>query len=83
MNTQTTPELLKPAPVALQPVVRRAVALSIRQPWAWLIIHACKDVENRDWPTRVRGRAARARSTALACPPERCRMTFSFQLSMN
>lgn len=24
-------------------------ALSIRQPWAWCILHASKDVENRDW----------------------------------
>lgn len=24
-------------------------ALSIRQPWAWLIIHGFKDVENRTW----------------------------------
>jgi hypothetical protein len=24
-------------------------ALSIRQPWAWAILHANKDVENRDW----------------------------------
>lgn len=32
------------------------LALSIRQPWAWLIVHAGKDIENRDWPTRVRGR---------------------------
>jgi len=24
-------------------------ALSIRQPWAWLIIHAGKDIENRSW----------------------------------
>ncbi len=31
-------------------------ALSIRQPWAWLILHAGKDVENREWPTRFRGR---------------------------
>lgn len=31
-------------------------ALSIRQPWAWAILHAGKDVENRDWRTRVRGR---------------------------
>ena len=30
-------------------------ALSIRQPWAWLILHAGKDIENRDWPTRYRG----------------------------
>jgi len=32
-----------------------SLALSIRQPWAYLIIHAGKDVENREWPTRVRG----------------------------
>jgi len=31
-------------------------ALSIRQPWAWLIIHAGKDIENRSWFTGVRGR---------------------------
>ncbi len=30
-------------------------ALSIRQPWAWLIVNAWKDVENRDWPTLIRG----------------------------
>lgn len=31
-------------------------ALSIRQPWAWLIIHGGKDIENRTWSTKVRGR---------------------------
>lgn len=30
-------------------------AISIRQPWAWLIIHGGKDVENRTWPTKFRG----------------------------
>ena len=30
-------------------------ALSIRQPWAWAIVHAGKDIENRDWPTKFRG----------------------------
>lgn len=35
-----------------------AIAISIRQPWAWLIIHAGKDIENRNWPTRFRGRVA-------------------------
>ena len=30
-------------------------ALSIRQPWAWLIVHGHKDIENRDWPTNFRG----------------------------
>lgn len=31
-------------------------ALSIRQPWAWMILHAGKDIENRMWRTKVRGR---------------------------
>lgn len=31
------------------------LALSIRQPWAWAIISAGKDIENRDWSTRFRG----------------------------
>ena len=30
--------------------------LSIRQPWAWLILHGGKDIENRNWSTKVRGR---------------------------
>lgn len=30
-------------------------ALSIRQPWAWLIVNGYKDVENRSWSTRHRG----------------------------
>jgi hypothetical protein len=40
-----------------------ALALSVRQPWAWAIIHAGKDVENRSWQAvnhglNVRGRIA-------------------------
>ena len=31
------------------------MALSIRQPWAWAITNAGKDIENRDWSTRFRG----------------------------
>lgn len=31
-------------------------ALSVRQPWAWMIIHGGKDIENRDWNTRFRGK---------------------------
>ncbi len=31
------------------------LAISIRQPWAWAIIHAGKDIENRSWPTKFRG----------------------------
>lgn len=30
--------------------------LSIRQPWAWLIMHGGKDIENRTWTTKIRGR---------------------------
>lgn len=33
----------------------RVSALSIRQPWAWLIVHGHKDLENRTWPTTFRG----------------------------
>lgn len=32
-----------------------AIALSIRQPWAWAILHAGKDIENRSWSTTFRG----------------------------
>jgi hypothetical protein len=32
------------------------LALSIRQPWPWHILYSGKDIENRNWPTRVRGR---------------------------
>lgn len=31
------------------------LALSVRQPWAWLIVTGHKQVENRSWPTKVRG----------------------------
>lgn len=31
------------------------IAISIRQPWAWAILHAGKDVENRTWSTSFRG----------------------------
>jgi hypothetical protein len=31
-------------------------ALSIRQPWAWLIVNGHKDIENRTWSTKFRGR---------------------------
>jgi hypothetical protein len=29
--------------------------LTIRQPWAWLIVHGYKDIENRSWEPRYRG----------------------------
>lgn len=36
--------------------MQKIPALSIRQPWAWLILNAGKDVENRNWVTSHRGR---------------------------
>jgi ASCH domain len=33
----------------------QARVLTIRQPWAWAIIHGGKDVENRSWFTNHRG----------------------------
>lgn len=42
--------------VALPPL-----ALSVRQPWAWAIINAAKDIENRTWQAVNRGLKRRGR----------------------
>lgn len=48
-------------------------ALSIRQPWAWLIVHGWKDIENREWPTRFRGRCwVHASATMTRADYEAC-----------
>jgi hypothetical protein len=48
---------------------RQPLALSLHRPWAWLIIHAGKDIENRTWATPYRGpvilHSARHLSTAI------------------
>ena len=31
------------------------LCLSVRQPWAWLLMEGIKDVENRSWSTDYRG----------------------------
>jgi len=31
------------------------VALSLRQPWAWMVVHGGKTLENRKWRTHRRG----------------------------
>jgi hypothetical protein len=33
-------------------------AITLRQPWAWAIMNAGKDIENRNWRTNFRGRVA-------------------------
>jgi hypothetical protein len=37
------------------PKIEGLRALSVRQPWAWLIVNGYKDVENRRWDTKYRG----------------------------
>ena len=37
------------------------LALSVRQPWAWAIIHADKDIENRSWQAVNHGLRQRGR----------------------
>lgn len=34
----------------------RAKVLTVKQPWASLIVHGIKDIENRSWQTNFRGR---------------------------
>lgn len=41
-------------------------ALTIRQPWAWLITAGYKDIENRSWPTQTRGLVVVHAASALA-----------------
>lgn len=31
-------------------------ALTLRPSWAWLVVNGFKDIENRSWATRLRGR---------------------------
>ena len=37
------------------PALAKCRALSLRQPWAWLVVNGYKDVENRSWRTNHRG----------------------------
>ena len=36
--------------------MKQMKCLSVRQPWAWLIVNGYKDIENRSWDTKYRGR---------------------------
>jgi hypothetical protein len=44
-------------------------ALSLQQPWAWLILHGGKDIENRTWSTRYRGPVLIHASRTWYTPP--------------
>jgi ASCH domain len=43
--------------------------ITVRQPWAWLIVNGYKDIENRSWATRYRGPLLIQASANL--PPKR------------
>lgn len=49
------PDLFQDATAAAGEIDFRLPVISIRQPCAWLIVHGWKNIENRLWPTRVRG----------------------------
>jgi hypothetical protein len=65
--------------------------LTVRQPWAWAILHAGKDIENRTWSTDYRGtlviHAAAKLHRHTAMPPgvrgpERDELIFGAMLGM-
>jgi hypothetical protein len=43
---------------SIRKTIAAVKAISIQQPWAWAILHAGKDVENRSWSTPFRGEVA-------------------------
>jgi len=49
-NSMRYPKLIR-----WTPTLANTRALSLRQPWAWLVVNGLKDVENRSWRTNHRG----------------------------
>lgn len=45
-------------------------ALSVRQPWAWLIVNGYKDIENRSWNTKFRGEVLIHASSRAVSPDD-------------
>lgn len=43
-------------------------ALSLKQPWAWAVVHGPKDVENRSWWSSIRGPIWIAASAQVTTP---------------
>lgn len=39
----------------LNELIQSSKVISIKQPWAWLIVNGYKDIENRTWNTNYRG----------------------------
>lgn len=40
-------------------------AISVKQPWAWHIVNGTKDIENRKWKTKFRGRVLIQAATTI------------------
>src|SRR5438552_6363470 len=58
-------------------------ALTVRQPWAWAIVHAGKDIENRSWKSQFRGQIAIHASAKIATDvqlPKRSRKPYPHEL---
>lgn len=45
-------------------------ALTLRPTWAWFVVNGYKDIENRSWPTRLRGRIWIHASSSLVTKAE-------------
>ncbi len=58
-------------------------ALSIRQPWAWMILHAGKDIENRERPTRFRGRVLIHASKGMTANEYERAYTFAVRIGVH
>lgn len=53
-------------------------AITIKQPWASLIVEGIKDIENRTWPTKYRGRVL-IHASAKSVPGLPCEILSSIQ----
>ena len=58
-------------------------SLSIKNPWALLIAHGIKDIENRTWPTTYRGRIYIHVSGKLAAPKDKLGSLFPLDIDAN
>lgn len=58
------------------------IALSVRQPWAWLIVRGFKDVENRSWQTNYRGRFLLHASSTMRMADYRVAAEFARRLGV-
>lgn len=56
LHEKKSPAGLRGSSCTLLALHSEMLCLSVRQPWAWLIVQGWKNIENRTWPTTVRGK---------------------------